>query len=223
MEYYRVPPRTRGCTAGQPQPVLPVSGSPAHAGMHPYILRPIIPVDLVPPRTRGCTLRDARVCLERLGSPAHAGMHRRSLPAMWSRWRFPRARGDAPWSSATGTGWAAVPPRTRGCTHILPAERAPKKGSPAHAGMHPPGRPALTAPGRFPRARGDAPRTRIALTVLPWVPPRTRGCTHRRRQQRAWASGSPAHAGMHPAWPTVTRRRGRFPRARGDAPALRFG
>jgi len=113
-----------------------------------------------------------------------------------------------------------VPPRTRGCTQYGgPGYRA-RRGSPAHAGMHPRPRGPRAARCRFPRARGDAPEL---FTVRPYaygVPPRTRGCTRADVGHGDLVSGSPAHAGMHPGSASRGRPPARFPRARGDAPAF---
>jgi len=73
---------------------------------------------------------------------------------------------------------------------------------------------------RFPRARGDAPSGSSACEIGRMVPPRTRGCTSRLPAARPPASGSPAHAGMHPTERLEVLKQLRFPRARGDAPLL---
>ena len=50
-------------------------------------------------------------------------------------------------------------------------------GSPAHAGMDPPGTMNIGTRGRLPRTRGDGPGTMTILASRPMAPPHTRGWT----------------------------------------------
>jgi len=215
-----------------------ITGSPAHAGMHPYFgsgapastgfprargdapargarTRPGAPV---PPRTRGCTPGRQLRAGERQGSPAHAGMHPYTSRRTAFPLGFPRARGDAPLAQVSNGSLSSVPPRTRGCTPTPGSTSSTRTGSPAHAGMHPYSVRLYDHGARFPRARGDAPYLAVRAGVDFRVPPRTRGCTRLAPPHCHANGGSPAHAGMHPRPRSRSPRLARFPRARGDAP-----
>jgi hypothetical protein len=92
-----------------------------------------------------------------------------------------------------------VPPRTRGCTLRFRHHVHLRRGSPAHAGMHPSSARTAGTRAWFPRARGDAPQEHLRPRARPRVPPRTRGCTRGTDGGVVWGWGSPAHAGMHPS------------------------
>jgi len=79
----------------------------------------------------------------------------------------------------------AVPPRTRGCTQSAGADGAPWASGWSRPRRTVPPRtrgctlaedPVSTPSRRFPRARGDAPRSHGHLQQDNAVPPRTRGC-----------------------------------------------
>ena len=213
-----VPPRTRGCAHRLRRYRARDDGSPAHAGMRPGLavissagLRfPRARGDApghqeglgdrsgVPPRTRGCALYKRDHAEKLLGSPAHAGMRPPPSPRAPRRTRFPRARGDAPRGRRSRFAIRSVPPRTRGCAQRGLLGAGAKPGSPAHAGMRPAKADTLSRSGRFPRARGDAPRLRCQAISFTPVPPRTRGCARYRREPGRHTDGSPAHAGMRP-------------------------
>ena len=48
------------------------------------------------------------------GSPAHAGIDPLFARVRWSALRFPRPRGDRPFSNTVDVGGDTVPPPTRG-------------------------------------------------------------------------------------------------------------
>ncbi len=152
-----VPPPTRGWSPLFQFIGVAYTGSPAHAGMVPYLQ--LAPGTLyrfprprgdgpgicsvrnwrneVPPPTRGWSPRATAADAIGVGSPAHAGMvPHQALEVIPGR-RFPRPRGDGP-----------RPHRP---------EAAKTKGSPAHAGMVPPHKGPARPPPRFPRPRGDGP------------------------------------------------------------------
>ena len=129
-----VPPPTRGWPAVAEGHEVGVGGSPAHAGMAPLPQwqalaprrfprprgdGPMVPatawmVASVPPPTRGWppVIRPREVAHD--GSPAHAGMARWATRPAPAPSRFPRPRGDGPWSTPDTPTTAWVPPPTRG-------------------------------------------------------------------------------------------------------------
>ncbi len=172
-----------------------------------------------PPRTRGCTQPRSPRQRRPEVSPAHAGMHPLFAGILQLRFCFPRARGDAPDGTVRRVKVNGFPPRTRGCT--LRAGHQTQRGSvsPAHAGMHPLGSGIRRRCTRFPRARGDAPRSDEPRYRSMRFPPRTRGCTRAGEVVVLRRHVSPAHAGMHPAPEDECADCEGFPRARGDAPS----
>ena len=86
--------------------------------------------------------------------------------------------------------------------------------------MHPPPSSRWPVAGSFPRTRGDAPTSPRRTRGSPPLPPHTRGCTGAWNRVGVVPSASPAHAGMHPGPSHSTQPPGRFPRTRGDAPAI---
>ena len=72
----------------------------------------------------------------------------------------------------------------------------------------------------FPRTRGDGPRAAVPNPKGSRVSPHTRGWTQDGRRHPVRVPGFPAHAGMDPAASRRQRRPGRFPRTRGDGPAV---
>ena len=110
------PPRTRGSTFEEEQPITPAMVSPAHAGIDPQPDkagtkrlrlprargdRPVVAVVRVefpasPPRTRGST-RPLHAVRGASGvSPAHAGIDPKAATTTHSGKSLPRARGDRP-------------------------------------------------------------------------------------------------------------------------------
>ncbi len=137
---------------------------------------------------------------EAKGSPAHAWMVPASPKWPISARRFPRPRGDGPLFVRMRLKLPAVPPPTRGWSPRLHVVRRPSCGSPAHAGMVPWLNSIAVIRPWFPRPRGDGPTApRIASSRL-LVPPPTRGWSLTNQVDPAFAAGSPAHAGMVPAW-----------------------
>jgi hypothetical protein len=78
----------------------------------------------------------------------------------------------------------------------------------------------LEADGRFPRLRGDAPRPGTGSMTTTPVPPPARGCASPWLAPPVQPTGSPACAGMRRSRTTRGGSRQRFPRLRGDAPAV---
>ena len=234
----QAPPRTRGWTPRTEGASFAPSGSPAHAGMDPYIVTrarlaewlprargdgpppppPPPPKSMAPPRTRGWTSSHGAAAAPPIGSPAHAGMDPVILSVEWWDSRLPRARGDGPTSLRSSPTAPRAPPRTRGWTPHAARAAGDDGGSPAHAGMDHPGAGDQSAPVRLPRARGDGPLRSGGSFRGAEAPPRTRGWTALPERTRRPGSGSPAHAGMDPSSRTARSRHAWLPRARGDGP-----
>ncbi len=198
--------------------VFPEKGSPAYAGMvlsllscsylrlrfprvcgdGPSAVKWAFVLIKVPPRMRGWSLP----CLSQhgtaSGSPAYAGM----VPTMVERnmvaTRFPRVCGDGPclivWPSST----PLVPPRMRGWSHHHARSERSSHGSPAYAGMVPPGCHRAVRCLWFPRVCGDGPEEDDPYCDDHMVPPRMRGWSRCPLCRGANVLGSPAYAGMVP-------------------------
>ena len=213
-----VSPHTRGWTqrsgVTQPQGI----GFPAHAGMDPApscvpphqgrfprtrgdgpleAVRPP-PVLEVSPHTRGWTAALGDGGRLPAGFPAHAGMDLRESGRPDRAWRFPRTRGDGPWSPGVTPAHTEVSPHTRGWTCTTLCILAPSGGFPAHAGMDPCRRSRTWIRAWFPRTRGDGPPTIYDGDLVVMVSPHTRGWTRGLRRLRRRRGGFPAHAGMDP-------------------------
>ena len=134
--------------------------------------------------------------------------------------RFPRPRGDGPDIPTLADGLWEVSPPTRGWTRNREPTRVVLVGFPAHAGMDPPARRRSPRISRFPRPRGDGPCRSVLDPGGRLVSPPTRGWTRFRPGARADARGFPAHAGMDRLHKRAGRPRARFPRPRGDGPAI---
>ncbi len=130
----------------------------------------------------------------------------------------PRPRGDGPavrwWESRRPES----PPPTRGWTHHGRVQGARPDVAPAHAGMDPFVRCAVTEPLSRPRPRGDGPCPTSSSARAKSSPPPTRGWTPVRGPCSFSAPVAPAHAGMDRCRADgVASWRGR-PRPRGDGP-----
>ena len=73
---------------------------------------------------------------------------------------------------------------------------------------------------RFPRPRGDGPWRFVWWIGIPMVSPPTRGWTVLEDALIDGAPGFPAHAGMDPRSRSQRPQHSRFPRPRGDGPAI---
>ncbi len=219
---FQVSPPTRGW----PQPARfstwRIRGFPRPRGDGPPAVTMIRVETPVSPPTRGwpgC----GRSAHRRLGGfPAHAGMAPPPTPAARYCPRFPRPRGDGPLSAEDFQGLALVSPPTRGWPGTAAGMRVDGLGFPAHAGMAPSPMPAAPRCLRFPRPRGDGPVMLRGESRRARVSPPTRGWPRIAFRTVAPFAGFPAHAGM-----ARSRRRPpgplqRFPRPRGDGPAMRL-
>ncbi len=94
----------------------------------------------------------------------------------------------------------------------------PCSGSPASAGMVPSSTSFRRRRRRFPRVRGDGPNEINQDPRFDEVPPRPRGWSRRAASALARFRGSPASAGMVPAYVPQSLPPAGFPRVRGDGP-----
>ncbi len=151
------PPLTRGSTLVLGVLPPPLAGSPAHAGIDPWVsgnrsrepglprsrgdrpptrLGPL-PSDQAPPLTRGST-RSLLFCLWTvIGSPAHAGIDPQASQSPHHHTGLPRSRGDRPSNPSAASDASRAPPLTRGSTRGACARLLGRRGSPAHAGIDP--------------------------------------------------------------------------------------
>ena len=171
------PPPTRGWTQKGRHVSRHGVGSPAYAGMDPWIgitfgkarwlprLRGDGPVSHIcritglraPPPTRGWTLEGVLPHVVGDGSPAYAGMDLKEGESRRAKGRLPRLRGDGPLCSSSVMGFMGAPPPTRGWTSAEQVFYQHPLGSPAYAGMD---RCMAGGTGRsrgLPRLRGDGP------------------------------------------------------------------
>ena len=166
-------------------------GLPRPRGDGPLAERVPAPLTSAPPPTRGWTRVWFASHALRSGSPAHAGMDPIPYAAPTSESGLPRPRGDgpdrdrrtlvnrgAPRPRGDGPGSVeafkrrlAAPPPTRGWTPRGHRSRHPEKGSPAHAGMDPPGLDLASEFGQ-PFLHGEAlpHRCRCMFASLPERP-----------------------------------------------------
>ena len=133
--------------------------------------------------------------------------------------RFPRPRGDGPFTTDQATYNVTFPPPTRGWSLQHDREKRRRHVSPAHAGMVPPPASGRTIGGCFPRPRGDGPLTSADRTAIELFPPPTRGWSLSPPYHCSRDNVSPAHAGMVPRLDCTWHGRKCFPRPRGDGPA----
>ena len=173
----------------------------------------------VSPPTRGWTRSAPRYRRRQPGFPAHAGMDLSRPRQARCMKRFPRPRGDGPEWPCSSRQTSRVSPPTRGWTSQHADIGRTGGGFPAHAGMDRTKAPMTLTRARFPRPRGDGPRTGRRDRVGDQVSPPTRGWTSDRGRLGYYHNGFPAHAGMDPVSnPTYSTAVG-FPRPRGDGPS----
>ncbi len=178
---------------------------------------------LAPPRSRGWTPRAEETDRIRTGSPALAGMDPAGMdPALAvcpvQGCGLPRARGDGPTTVNGRPSHRTAPPRSRGWTRRNGSPARRSRGSPALAGMDPPGRPSAPTPSGLPRARGDGPWSVRDIADPDAAPPRSRGWTRVEDASERRSCGSPALAGMDPTGTSDAACAVWLPRARGDGP-----
>ena len=152
---------------------------------------------LLPPHSRGCTCLSIQILAAFAASPALAGMYLRlSLPNT-SVGCFPRTRGDVPQPIVAWCPLHSLPPHSRGCTECVPLLSERIVASPALAGMYLAGIYSGRDRQRFPRTRGDVPRTPTVMLTYGSLPPHSRGCTSMSPHCVRLSKASPALAGMY--------------------------
>ena len=196
----------------------PGPGFPRPRGDGPGLYRVLSSDVRVSPPTRGWTLcaREGRAAQE--GFPAHAGMDPSFSTSTAPSQRFPRPRGDGPRKLSVRLDDVTVSPPTRGWTIPVVHVGEVRGGFPAHAGMDPVVRRPTAPRNGFPRPRGDGPWLTVETKYQSLVSPPTRGWTSSPATARRFGPGFPAHAGMDPCLPNLSRASTRFPRPRGDGP-----
>ncbi len=196
--------------------------------------------DGAPPHPRGWTPGACGGSTRGAGSPAPAGMDPRSRrqSGIWTG--LPRTRGDGPDAGVPRhhpgqapphpRGWTlrpqrdrrdhgGAPPHPRGWTPRGRHAAGSARGSPAPAGMDPPGDLLMSPLLRLPRTRGDGPYAASSGKKFRMAPPHPRGWTPCLLLRGRGRKGSPAPAGMDPNPSTPPPSRPRLPRTRGDGPA----
>ena len=150
---------------------------PAHAGMFRRTSRRSRHVPAFSPRTRGCSY-SYTATEPRLGVfPAHAGMFHCGPPPRNLINSFPRARGDVPLSRSKHDASLMFSPRARGCSGSAHRFVAYLSVFPACAGMFRQWCPNGGNQCRFPRVRGDVPRSGLFSVMIVMFSPRARGCS----------------------------------------------
>ena len=131
----------------------------------------------VPPLTRGSTRSPSWPHSPGEGSPAHAGIDPFTPSVLMTSGRFPRSRGDRPFTSINSAIVEPAPSLTRGSTRGLLEQPAHDHGSPAHAGIDPRFRRSAISIPWLPRSRGDRPSAGEETGDTNPAPPLTRGST----------------------------------------------
>ena len=170
------------------------------------------------PRSRGWTPDSLTPPATPGGFPALAGMDLLAAEPRRARHGLPRARGDGPSVGTRRRSTTLASPRSRGWTRLPRRGRSDRDGFPALAGMdlllHLHDCPAY----RLPRARGDGPAAKTALSCVETASPRSRGWTLLERVRTRLVEGFPALAGMDRRGRRYSPPPRRLPRARGDGP-----
>ena len=151
------------------------------------------------PRARGCSWLFDGLDYNPKVFPACAGMFPVASVYHVNPTSFPRVRGDVPSDPTPPAGGLLFSPRARGCSWVVfpqfsaclvfPRARGCSEMGinafdaqgvfPACAGMFRPRRRNGYATKRFPRVRGDVPRSTCWDHSPGWFSPRARGCSSR--------------------------------------------
>ena len=132
--------------------------------------------------------------------------------------RFPRIRGDVPFSPRVASTPPKFSPHTRGCSGRSCFSSASRAVFPAYAGMFLANRAGRSRLPGFPRIRGDVPFAPSILLGMNWFSPHTRGCSPGVIYVAEKAPVFPAYAGMFLIVRKPKRISSCFPRIRGDVP-----
>ncbi len=181
---------------------------------------PLTPVPLTrSPRTRGWSV----VVVPRRrwadAFPAYAGVVPCSACLGLSLWRVPRVRGGGPVELAERRAVLLRSPRTRGWSRQELWCAARSGAFPAYAGVVPTPSTTGTSCPRVPRVRGGGPSGPPCCLCFVPRSPRTRGWSHRLRNEETRDRAFPAYAGVVPRQHDVGASHARVPRVRGGGPA----
>jgi hypothetical protein len=233
-------PRTRGCSPSISDRGERHDTVPAHAGVLPPPTIAACEAGHGPRARGGAPDPEPRGVGSRSTVPAHAGVlptwahqwdpsvdgpsARRGAPAPptrpgTGRRNGPRARGGAPVASPGVVVATLRSPRTRGCSYHDAFIERWGPTVPAHAGVLRLHTESSGLQQHGPRARGGAPRPPWRSMHQITRSPRTRGCSHLRRQRPVPGRTVPAHAGVLPSTTAAPCSGPDGPRARGGAPA----
>ena len=108
----------------------------------------------------------------------------------------------------------------RGCSVVENLTQLPAGVFPAYAGMFRKRRLGGLYPHGFPRVCGDVPATSTSMAIAVRFSPHTRGCSGTSGATRRGSSVFPAYAGMFRLVVSSLSLTRRFPRIRGDVPAM---
>ena len=151
------PPHSRGSSLAPPPNEVPMSGSPALAGIilmhprysnaifwlprtrgdHPFLEFGTVSLTAAPPHSRGSSRGRMEVRALARGSPALAGIIPCSTCRSATRTWLPRTRGDHPQPINVTGREAEAPPHSRGSSPRQGRTSAARAGSPALAGIIP--------------------------------------------------------------------------------------
>src|SRR5699024_4172329 len=171
----------------------------------------------------GWTEFSTRPGLEPVPSPTHVGMDRVLHPARPGTGPKPHARGDGPTWRVWLAGSRTQAPRTWGWTEAHAADGPHRGPSPTHVGMD---RTTVIIGGSFqtkPHARGDGPRTMVAVLGSTCQAPRTWGWTAHDGGRAGIDMPSPTHVGMDRLMEQTGAPSLAKPHARGDGPLFECG
>ena len=192
-------PHTRGCSSSLLKHYFSGAVFPAYAGMFLSLsahveqqrgfprIRGDVPKHLTTndnhgmfsPHTRGCSTRLGCSRIRGKVFPAYAGMFLIQLHYGLPTAGFPRIRGDVPTCGNTRTAPTGFSPHTRGCSPAACTRFRLRSVFPAYAGMFRVGTPPNRRSPRFPRIRGDVPKSIEQNRGPPGFSPHTRGCSPR--------------------------------------------
>ena len=156
------------------------------------------------PRGRGCSGGFGRPPQASAVLPARSGMLREPYVLTTAQPCSPRAVGDAPHAGGSYGTPVEFSPRGRGCSGGTGLAGAVVGVLPARSGMLRVSCGCDGAPGRSPRAVGDAPRALRVDDRTAVFSPRGRGCSAAVKGQTGPDSVLPARPGMlrpGPRWP----------------------
>ncbi len=174
-----------------------------------------------PPRARGRLCLVVRRKTSDRNTPACAGKTSPPSPAVDSKRKHSRVRGEDIFTMAFFTSFPETPPRARG-RHRSDAEGSAEPGNtPACAGKTSPPSPAVDSKRKHSRVRGEDIFTMAFFTSFPETPPRARGRHRSDAEGSAEPGNTPACAGKTVAMRKLKSHLRKHPRVRGEDPSFR--